>query len=115
MSWSYRAHAIHVSGTGTTSALPTCSTCSPSLALLSLLPSAFFSLTPSQGTPRVPPALTYCFHSPGLNLLLAWSRQPVWHRAWLRLTLPSFLALWYCCLPGLRCLERGNKHSQSCF
>ena len=35
----------------------------PILALLSLLPSAFFSLTPSQGTPRVPPALTYCFHS----------------------------------------------------
>ena len=38
MSWSYRAHAIHVSGTGTTSALPTCSTCSHSLAFPACCP-----------------------------------------------------------------------------
>lgn len=114
MSWSYRAHAIHASGTGTTSALPTCSTCSHSLAFPACHP-PLSSLCHSQGTPRVPPALAYRSHVPGLKLLLAWSWKPAWHRAWPRLTLPSFLALWYCCLPGLRCLEHGNKRSQPCF
>lgn len=63
----------------------------------------------------MPPASAYRFHAPGLNLLLAWSWQPAWHRAWLRLTLPSLLALWFYCLPGLHCLEHENKRSQPRF
>uniref|UniRef100_A0A673TK47 PDZ and LIM domain 7 n=1 Tax=Suricata suricatta TaxID=37032 RepID=A0A673TK47_SURSU len=112
MSWSCRAHATPASGTGTTSALPTCSTCSRSLALTGQLPSLpLSSVPPTEGTlPWLLQLLpTHSSPAPGLSLLLAW------RRAWLCLTLPSLFALWYCYLPGLCWLRHGNKHSQPCF
>lgn len=122
MSWSCRAHATPASGTGTTSALPMCSTCSRSLVLAGRLPSLPLSCCSSAPghLPLAPPAsarLTHPFSAPGLSLLLSWPQLPPWHRARLHLTpLPSLFALWYCCLPGLCWLfGHENKHSQPCF
>lgn len=96
MSWSYRAHATPASGTGTTSALPTCSTCNRSAALAGGCPLCLsLSLSPCcPERPLVPldsASLTHPFPAPGLSLLLAW--LPAWHRTWLRLPLPSLFTL----------------------
>lgn len=122
MSWSCRAHATPASGTGTTSALPMCSTCSRSLVLAGRLPSLPLSCCSSAPghLPLAPPAsacLTHPLSAPGLSLLLARPQLPSWHRARPHLTLlPSLFALWYCCLPGLCWLfGHENKHSQPCF
>lgn len=98
MSWSCRAHATPASGTGITSALPMCSTCSRSLVLAGRLPSLPLSCCSSAPghLPLAPPAsayLTHPFSAPGLSLLLAWPQLPSWHRARLHLTLlPSLFA-----------------------
>lgn len=64
MSWSYRAHATPASGTGTTSALPTCSTCSrsPPSPAGCPLPLSLFLL------PRAPlRASSFCLPYPPLS------------------------------------------------
>lgn len=64
MSWSCRAHATPASGTGTTSALPTCSTCSHSPALTGRLPSLPLSFCSShRGTPS-PGHCSFCLPHP---------------------------------------------------
>lgn len=94
MSWSCRAHAAPASGTGTTSALPTCSTHSHSPALAGQLSSLPLSLSLLPRAPLVPPAfasLAHLFSAPGLSLLLAWPGCPPG-------TGPSFIGH---CLPSL--------------
>lgn len=73
MSWSYRAHATPASGTGTTSALPTCSTCNRSAALAGGCPLCL-SLSLSL-LPRAPPGASR-FCQPNSPLSCPWTEPP---------------------------------------